>query len=131
MTPGVESATPELLVRDAAARMRDCNIGSMSVLEKGHVIGLITDRDICCRVVGDERDPAKTRVKDIMSTDILFCFNDQNISDAAKLMESNHVRRLVILTRDKTLAGFLSVDDLARWNHVLAGEVLEAVRPAH
>lgn len=131
LTAGVESATADLPVNVAAARMRDSNIEYLPVLDRGYVIGIITDRDICCHVVGENRDPSETRVRDIMSTDIPFCFNDQSLLDAAERMESHRIRRLVILNRDKTLAGFLSIDDLARWSHDLAGNVLEAVRPAH
>lgn len=131
MTPGVEAVTAEVSITMAAARMRDDNIGSLPVIDRDRLVGMITDRDICCRVVAEGRDPDTTRVKDVMSTDVLFCFEDQDITAAAGLMEMHRVRRIVILNRDKTLSGFLSVEDLARWNHRLAGEVLEAVRPSH
>lgn len=131
MTAKVESVSPELSVQETARKMREMSIGSMPVLENGELIGMITDRDICCRVVGEGRDAASTKVREIMSTDISYCFNDQNASDAAQLMEDKHIRRLAVLNRDKTVAGFLSVDDLARHSHELAGEVLEAMSPAH
>ncbi len=131
MTSKVESVSPELSVQQTARKMREMNIGSMPVLENGKLIGMITDRDICCRVVGEGREPASTKVREIMSTDVSYCFKDQNASDAAQLMEDMHIRRLAVLNRDKTMAGFLSVDDLARHSHELAGEVLEAMGPAH
>lgn len=131
MTPKVESVSPELSVQETARKMREMNLGSMPVLENGELIGMITDRDICCRVVGEGREPASTQVREIMSTDVSYCFNDQNASDAAQLMEDKHIRRLAVLNRDKTMAGFLSVDDLARHSHELAGEVLDAMSPAH
>ncbi len=131
MTSKVESVSPELSIQETARKMREMNLGSMPVLEHGQLIGMITDRDICCRAVGEGRDVAGTKVREIMSTDVSYCFNDQNASDAVQLMEDKHIRRLAVLNRDKTMAGFLSVDDLARHSHELAGEVLEAMSPAH
>ena len=131
MTAKMESVNPELSLQKTACKMRDLNIGSLPVLENGQLIGMITDRDICCRAVGDGRDMAMTKVREIMSADVTYCYNDQEVADAAHLMEDKHVRRLAVLNRDKTMAGFLSVDDLARYSHELACEVLEAVRPTH
>ncbi|MFQ5760936.1 MAG: CBS domain-containing protein [Acidiferrobacterales bacterium] len=131
MTAKMESVNPELSLQKTACKMRDLNIGSLPVLENGQLIGMITDRDICCRAVGDGRDTAMTKVREIMSADVTYCYNDQEVADAAHLMEDKHVRRLAVLNRDKTMAGFLSVDDLARYSHELACEVLVAVRPTH
>lgn len=131
MTPKMESISPALSLREAARKMRDLNIGSLPVWENGSLIGIVTDRDICCRAVAEGKDPAKTAVSDIMSKDATFCFSDDDVSEAAHLMENRHIRRLAVLNRDKSMAGFLSVDDLARYSHHLAGEVLEAVRPTH
>jgi CBS domain-containing protein len=131
MTPKLESVDPERSLQETACKMRDLNIGSLPVLESGQLIGMITDRDICCRAVGDGRDTAMTKVRDIMSGDVTYCYNDQDVAVAARLMENKHVRRLAVLNRDKTMAGFLSVDDLARYSHELACEVLGAARPTH
>ncbi|MDH3672809.1 MAG: CBS domain-containing protein [Gammaproteobacteria bacterium] len=131
MTARMESVNPELSLQETARKMRDLNIGSLPVLENGQLIGMITDRDICCRAVGDGRDIAMTKVREIMSGDVTYCYNDQDVADAAHLMEDKHVRRLAVLNRDKTMAGFLSVDDLAQYSHELACEVLEAVKPTH
>lgn len=126
MTAKVQSVAPDLSIQECARKMRDLNIGSLPVSEKGRVIGMITDRDICCRAVADGRDPTKAKAADIMSKDITWCFDDQDCADAAHLMEDKHIRRLAVLNRDKAPVGFLSVDDLARCSHDLAGSVLEA-----
>lgn len=131
MTAKTVSVAPDTSLRDAAARMRDAHVGSLLVLEDGRAIGLITDRDICCRAIAEGRDPAFTRVSDCMSTDIAHCFIDQDVSDAAHLMENRHIRRLLVLNRDQSTAGFLSVDDLARASHRLAGEVIERARASY
>ena len=126
----LESILPSASLRDAAQKMRDLNLGSLPVAEDGKLLGMITDRDICCRGVADGFDPATTDVREIMSRDISFCFSDDSVTDAVRQMESRHIRRLAVLNHDKTVAGFLSVDDLAHYSRQLAGEVLDTVRPA-
>ena len=130
MRSKLESILPSASLRDAAQKMRDLNLGSLPVAEDGKLLGMITDRDICCRGVADGFDPATTNVREIMSRDISFCFSDDSVTDAVRQMESRHIRRLAVLNHDKTVAGFLSVDDLAHYSRQLAGEVLESVRPA-
>jgi CBS domain-containing protein len=130
MTHKLESIPPTASLRQAACKMRDLNLGSLPVVEDGMLIGMITDRDICCRGVADSFDPATTAVGEVMSRDIWFCFGDDNVTDAVQQMEQHHIRRLAVLNHDKTMAGFLSVDDLAHYSPELAGEVLDYVRPA-
>lgn len=131
MSPKVETVGPDLSVQESARKMRELNVGSLPVWDNSKLIGMVTDRDISCRAVADGRDPAKTKVREIMTKNITTCFDDQDCADAAKLMEDKHIRRLAVLNRDKAMVGFLSVDDLARCSHELAGEVLEAARPVH
>lgn len=130
MTPRLESVMPSSSLRVAARKMRNLNLGSLPVAEDGRLIGMITDRDICCRGVANGHDPALTSVREIMSPEVLFCFSDDDVADAVRLMEDYHIRRLPVLYRNKALAGFLSVDDLARYSRQLAGEVLDRARPA-
>ncbi len=131
MTAKVESVEPGLSLRETAGKMRDMNIGSMPVWENGKMIGMITDRDICCRAVAEGRDLAATKVREIMSKDVTYCFDDQDCSEAAHVMGDKHIRRLAVFNRNKAMVGFLSVDDLARCSHDLAGDVLEAASPVH
>jgi len=131
MTSKVEFVGPALSIQDAARKMRDLNIGSLPVWENGQLLGMITDRDICCRAVAEGRDTVKTAVREIMSRDVSSCFSDDDVADAARLMEEKHIRRLAVVNRDRTMAGFLSVDDLAHHSYHLAGEVLDAARPTH
>lgn len=130
MTRKLESILPTSSLRHAARKMRDLNLGSLPVEEDGMLVGMITDRDICCRGVAESFDPDTTEVSEVMSRDIWFCFGDDNVTDAVLQMEEHHIRRLAVLNRDKTMAGFLSVDDVARYSPELAGEVLDIVRPA-
>ena len=129
MTRNLETILPTASLHHAARKMRDLKLGSLPVAEDGILIGMITDRDICCRGVADSFDPATTAVSEIMSRDIWFCFGDDNVTDAVQQMEEHHIRRLAVLNRNKTMAGFLSVDDLAHYSRQLAGEVLDSIRP--
>ena len=127
----MESVLPTATLREAARKMRDLNIGSLVVANNGKLIGMITDRDICCRGVADGFDPETTEVRDVMSRDIAFCFSYDTVNDAVRQMGQLHIRRLAVLNSDKTIAGMLSVDDLAHYSRQLAGEVLDSGRPAH
>lgn len=126
MTPDVETIDPERSIQDAARRMRDLNIGCLTVSDNNGLVGIITDRDICVRAVCDGLNPGQTKVREVMTRDVLCCFDDQDVTEAAQLMEDRHVRRLAVINRSRKVVGFVSVDDLALYSHDLAGEVLEA-----
>jgi Mg/Co/Ni transporter MgtE len=74
------------------------------------------------------KDPSKTPVRDIMTKEMVSCSEDEDCIEAARLMKNAGVRRLTVVDRKQAIVGLLSVDDLARCSHDLAGEVLEAVR---
>ncbi len=131
MSSKIEWIGPDASLEEAARKMRDLNVGSLTVMQDGELVGMITDRDICCRAVADGRSPRTAKVREIMSGDVATCFSDQEIADAAQLMEQRHVRRLAVLNRQRRAVGLLSVDDLARYSHDLAGEVIEKAQPAH
>ncbi len=127
MTPKAEWVDPGTTLLEAAKRMRDKDIGSLLVGEHDKIIGMVTDRDIACRGVARNLNPANTPVRKVMSERIFWCFDDQEIENAAHLMENKKVRRLAVMNREKRMVGFLSVDDLAHRAHALSGEVLDQV----
>ncbi len=128
MTPKAEWVGPDMSIRDLAEKMRALDIGSLPIGENDRLIGMVTDRDIVCRAVAKGLDPAKTTARDVMSKTITYCFDDQEVDDAAHVMEQKHIRRLAVLNRNKRLVGILSLDDLAACcSHDLSGEVLAAV----
>lgn len=110
-------------------RMKSCDFGALPVCSNDRLIGMITDRDIAVRAVADGRDPNYTQVDGTMSEQLVYCFEDQDVSEAAKLMEENQIRRLPILDRNKRLVGIISLGDIATRVHdeQLCGEVLERV----
>jgi len=119
---------PDTSVKEAARLMHNENVGALPVLDQveNKVIGMITDRDICCKVTAADRNPVMTTVADVMTTNIATCFSDQNINDVACLMASHHIHRIPVLDKDEHLTGIVSVDDLAQNSYDLASMVLEA-----
>ena len=114
MTRVPELIDPDTSIRDAAKRMKDEDIGALPVGENDRLIGMVTDRDIAMRGVAEGRAPETTPVRDVMSEKILYCFEDDDIEDAAQCMAEHQVRRLPILNRDKRLTGIVSLADIAQ-----------------
>jgi CBS domain-containing protein len=129
MSTTIESVAPNTTVRECARKMNQTGTGMLPVWMDGKLVGVVTDRDICCRTVAAGRDPATMTAREIMSSDVASCFENQDCAEAARLMEAKHVRRLTVVNKDHAIVGLLSVDDLARYSHDLAGEVLEAAAP--
>ena len=129
MSTKIETIAPNLTVQECARKMDQLGVGALPVWDHGRVIGMVTDRDVCCRAVGDRRDPAAMTVRDIMTSDATSCFEDEHCTEAARLMQEKHVRRLTVINRNHAVVGLFSVDDLARYSHDLAGVVIEAASP--
>ena len=113
MTTGVELVHPDTMLRDAAQKMRDADTGFLPVGENDQLVGTLTDRDITIRAVAEGQDPNSAKVRDAMSENLVYCFDDQDSSEAAELMAEKQLRRLPILSRDKRLVGVVSLGDLA------------------
>ena len=130
MTRGVECTRPDASLQEAARKMRDLDVGPLPVCgDNDRLVGMLTDRDITIRAVAEGQDPKTARVQDVMTPDITYCFEDQDLTEASRLMEQNQIRRLVVLNRDKRLVGIVSLGDLAvkTGNERLSGEALEQV----
>lgn len=133
MTKVVEVVRPDETLRHAAAKMRAADVGSLPVCEGTKVLGMLTDRDIVVRAAAEGRDPAATRVDEAMTSEAFFCYDDQSVDDAARMMSDRQVRRLVVLDRQSRLTGIVSLGDLAvdAGDEKMAGKVLSHVsRPA-
>jgi CBS domain-containing protein len=113
MTEAVELVDPDTVLRDAAQQMRDANTGFLPVGVDDRLVGTITDRDIAVRAVADGLDPKVARVREAMSKTLVYCFEEQDTSEAATLMAGNKVRRLPVLNSAKRLVGVVSIGDLA------------------
>ena len=134
MTPRAETVGPEETIQAAAAKMKALNVGALPVKDDDHLVGMLTDRDLAVRAVAIGRDPARTRVREAMTPQVVWCFEDQDTLEAARIMEDKAIRRVMVLDRQEHLVGLLSVDDIAAGarQERLAGEVLDsavALRP--
>jgi CBS domain-containing protein len=129
MTRDVEIVAPEATLAEAAQKMKRLDIGPLPVCNGDQLLGIVTDRDITIRATAQGRDPASTPVKDVMSDEVIYCYDDQDVKEAAKLMQEHQIRRLIVLNRDKRLVGIVSLGDLAveAKNDKLSGETLEQV----
>jgi CBS domain-containing protein len=130
MTEGVQCARPNDSIAKAAERMRDLDVGGLPVCgDQDKLVGMITDRDITIRATAGACDPKSTCVSDVMTPGITYCFDEDDVTDAAHLMEEKQIRRLVVLNRHNRLVGIISLGDLAVRNadDRLSGEALERV----
>lgn len=112
MTRGVEITNPQETIRDAARMMVDCDAGALPVGENDRLVGVITDRDIAVRAVAEGKGP-DARVGDVMSAEVKYCFEDDDVDEVLRNMGELQVRRLPVLSRDKRLVGIVSLSDLA------------------
>jgi len=114
MTRRVECVRPDDTLQTAARRMRDLNVGPLPVCGgDDKLAGVVTDRDITVRAVAEGRDPTRTPVKEAMTPEVVYVFEDQDVRDAADTMAAHQIRRVLVLNRDKRLAGIVSLGDLA------------------
>jgi len=113
---------------DAARLMAELDCGVLPVEQDDRLVGMITDRDIAVRAVAQHKSP-DTPVRDAMSNEVKYCFEDQNVEQVARNMSDLRVRRLPVLDRDKRLVGILSLGDMARKPNGTdpAGDALKAV----
>ena len=93
--------------------MQQLDVGMLPIRDGDRLVGMLTDRDITLRATAEGRDPTKTRVREVMTPEVVYCFEDQDVSEAAKLMQEKQIRRLPILNREKRLVGIVSLGDLA------------------
>ncbi|HUW19163.1 MAG TPA: CBS domain-containing protein [Sedimentisphaerales bacterium] len=129
MTRGIEMIDADASLTEAAKKMRSLNVGALPVSKGDSLIGMITDRDITVRVIAEGRDPKTTHVRDAMTPEVCHCRDDEDVYEAARMMEERSIHRLLVLDRNDKPVGFVSLADFAvktRDEH-LAWEVLERI----
>jgi len=131
MTREFRIVEPGETVRGAAQTMADIDAGFLPVGEHDRLVGIITDRDIAIRAVATGRSPS-ARVRDVMSLEVRYCFEDEDADSVLDNMADLQLRRLPVLDRDKRLVGVISITDLAGNGEAAhAGEALgEIARPS-
>jgi len=129
MTRDVEVVSAGASLKEAAGKMKSLDVGLLPVCDGDRLQGILTDRDITIRATADGRDPKKTKVTDVMSTDLAYCLEDQEVEEAVSLMEARQIRRIPVLNQDQRLVGIVTLADIAV--HVrdrdLSGETLEEI----
>jgi len=129
MTREVHVIPPETSLRHAAQKMKSWDLGSLPVCQNDKVVGVITDRDIAVRAVAEGKNPESCCVGDAMTPELIYCYEDEDVEQAAMLMEQKQIRRLPVMDRNRHLVGIVSLGDLAVRQHdgSLSGEVLGQV----
>jgi len=122
MTPDVQLCTPDDTLRDAAEAMAELGIGILPVADGDRLVGMLSDRDIAIRGIGMGRGP-DSRVGEVMTADVKYCFEYQDIEEITENMGDIQVRRLPVLSRDKRLVGIIALGDIAQ---VQAGDDIGA-----
>lgn len=112
MTTDVRLARPEQTVREAAVMMMDTDVGSLPVADHDRLIGMVTDRDMVLRGLARGLG-AETPIREVMTEDIKYCYDDDNVSAVADNMASLGIRRLPVVNHDKRLVGIVSLGNIA------------------
>ncbi len=113
MSTDVKVLKPDNSLQTAAQLMSELNVGAIPVCEGEKLIGMVTDRDIAIRGVAYGKNINKTSIKEVMSPDVHWCFEDQQIEEVSEKMSDLQVRRIPIMNRQKKLVGIVSLGDLA------------------
>jgi CBS domain-containing protein len=129
MTEEVQVIHPDDSLEAAAQKMSTHDFGFLPVFEDDQLVGVITDRDIVVRGVAKGMNAKALLGRDLMTSPAIYCFDDQSVEEAAKIMENDQIRRLVVLDRgNNRLVGVVSLGDIAyKTTKEVSGEVLEKV----
>ena len=113
MHKGAVWVNPDMSVSEVARKMRNSDIGAIPVGENDRLVGMVTDRDICCRALGKSRDIKLVTARDVMTKPIKYCRTDDKVEKAVTLMRRARVRRLPVIDENYRLVGMLGLGDIA------------------
>ena len=133
MTSQARFVWPDTTLVAAARLMRDIDVGALPVCENDKLSGIITDRDITLRAIAESMDPVETEVREVMSREVAYVSEDQEIEEATRLMEVRQIRRLPVLDHNHHLVGMVSLGDLASGaDNYMTGHMLKEISaPTH
>lgn len=112
MTRDVRVITPNQSILEAARMMEESDCGALPVADNDKLVGMATDRDIVVRALAQGKG-SDTRISEVMSPDVKYCFEDEEIEEIAQNMGELQVRRLPVVNRDKRLVGIVTIGDLS------------------
>jgi len=111
MTRNVQLANPEMTLHEAAGLMAKCDAGVLPVGDNDRLVGMLTDRDIAIRGMAEGKGP-NAKVHEAMSTDVCWCYEDENVEGVLRRLGDEQIRRMPVLNRNKRLVGIVSMADL-------------------
>jgi len=130
MTTNVECVSPDTGLTDLANKMKTLDVGFIPVCENDRLVGTVTDRDIVVRGCAGGQDIASCKASDIMTKNVFWCFENQDVKDVAKQMRDNEVRRMLILNQGKRLVGVVSIGDISKIEEKETGKTLKDITEA-
>ena len=130
MTTDVECVPPDTGIRDLANKMKTLDVGFVPVCESDRLVGTVTDRDIVIRGIAAGKDVDGTTARDIMTKEVYWCYEDDDVKDVAKVMREKEVRRMLILNQDKRLVGVASIGDISKVEEHESGKTLKDISEA-
>ena len=127
MTRDVLIVNPDQSIGEAAKLMADNDCGSLPVGESDRLVGMITDRDIVVRGLAKGKD-GSAKVRDVMSEEVKYCYEEDDVDEVARNMGELQVRRLPVVNKDKRLVGIVALGDIANTDDTQSvGEALSAI----
>lgn len=113
MSRDVHFISPDTTLREAAKKMKQIDSGVLPVAEGDKLVGMLTDRDIAIRGVAAGKGP-DAKARDVMSHELKYCFEDEDVQHVAGNMAELQVRRLPVMSRGKRLVGIVSLSDISQ-----------------
>ena len=116
MTPKPVCCTVSDMVGIAAQLMKQQNVGSIPVVDNPQsmmLVGIVTDRDLAMKVLAENRNPQQTLVQDVMTTNLVTCYSDDELIDTLDLMSEHQVRRIPVIDHEGHIVGIISQADIA------------------
>lgn len=130
MTTNVECVAPDTGLSELAAKMKTMDVGFLAVCEGDRIAGIVTDRDIVVRGLAGSRDISLLTARDVMSKEVHWCFEADDIKDVAKKMRDKDVRRMLLLNEKKRLVGVVSIGDMSKVEEKESGKTLKDISEA-
>jgi len=130
MTSNVECLAPDASLKDIAQEMKSLDVGFIPVCENDRLVGTVTDRDIVIRAVAEGMDINTCKTRNIMSREIIYAFDDDDVKTVAEKMREQDVRRILILDKAKRLVGVVSIGDISKVEEKVSGKTLRDIAEA-
>jgi len=114
MTTNVECIAPTSSVESVAEKMKTLDVGFLAVCDNDRLVGTVTDRDIVIRGIAAGRDMKSAKTRDVMTHEVHWSYETEDVEDVAEAMSDKQVRRMLILNDEKRLVGVVSLGDISK-----------------